>query len=198
MDQKTAEFVLRSIEALRKDQKVIIKKVMEFSDAFKISIEKIKKEKTDESETYQTRMNHFETVLNMHTNEIENIQHEKVKIDAWIKVIDDNLDDVDKRIEESTKKIENFEVNDMRNEIKQCIYDRRGYCRKGINCVYFHSEEICIDYVEKSICSRVCCRKRHPHPCRYFLRGNCRRGESCSYLHSQKGLERQLEKCERC
>lgn len=35
------------------------------------------------------------------------------------------------------------------SEIKQCIYDRKSFCREDISCVVFHTEEICKDLVEK-------------------------------------------------
>ena len=41
MDQKTIDLVLKSIESLGNGQKVHAKKVIEFSDAFKNTIEKI-------------------------------------------------------------------------------------------------------------------------------------------------------------
>ena len=42
MDQKTIDFVLKSIESLGNGKKVLAKKVIEFSDAFKNTIEMIR------------------------------------------------------------------------------------------------------------------------------------------------------------
>ena len=46
MDQKTLDLVLNSIESLRKGHKVLASKVIELSDRFKNTIEKIRKDES--------------------------------------------------------------------------------------------------------------------------------------------------------
>ena len=73
--------------------------------------------------------------------------------------------------------------NDEESDVKQCLFDRKGFCKAQSNCKFFHAENICEIYLTNKVCWKVKCRKRHPKVCRYFTRGNCYRGETCSYLH---------------
>ena len=53
MDEKTIKFVLNSIESLRKDQKILANKLIQLNDAFKNSMEKVKKKRIEDDAAYQ-------------------------------------------------------------------------------------------------------------------------------------------------
>ena len=61
---------LKSIESLGNGQKVLAKKVIEFSDAFKNTIEKIINEESNKRKAFETKMNGLQ-VLNNHSDEIK-------------------------------------------------------------------------------------------------------------------------------
>ena len=48
--------------------------------------------------------------------------------------LDDNIERTNNKIEESMKKIAKLSENIMENEIKQCVFDRKGYCKEEGNC----------------------------------------------------------------
>ena len=85
-----------------------------------------------------------------------------------------------------TKKIQQIKRNGESEMAKQkCRYFNRGYCKYGSKCRFFHSQEICDEFVEEGICNKVGFTKRHPKHCRYWT-GNpegCSRSDSCQYLH---------------
>ena len=109
--------------------------------------------------------------------------------------IDDSINDTNVKIKESMKKIEELEENKPENETKQCVYDRKGYCKEGNSCKYFHAQEICSEYEKNGVCAKKECRKRHPRKCRYDQRSICHRGQSCRYLHEMRRTE--MKSCDR-
>ena len=71
------------------------------------------------------------------------------------KNIDDNINEANHKIAESIKKIKSLETKKSDNQIKQCLFDRMGFCKVLDDCKYFHANKICTEYVEtKSICYR--------------------------------------------
>jgi hypothetical protein len=202
MDQKTMDFVLNAIESLRSDQKTIAKKLITLSEAFKNSLNKMKKEKAEENTAMENKLqgltekcDKLRLVIDNHEDGMKELNLNKCNLERLIKKIDDNLEDVNKKIGESLLKIENLKTENHKFQIKQCIFDRKGFCKEEENCRFFHPLEICSDYIENRVCIKTCCRKRHPRLCRYFTRGICRRGESCKYLHDPS---RQENNCNRC
>ena len=140
-------------------------------------------------------MNEVENVLNSHSEEIKQIEVNKYKLEEMLTKLDENIERTNHEIEESLRKIAELSENKMDDEIKQCVFDRKGYCKEEGNCKYFHSDETCIDFVNTGVCIKEQCRKRHPRRCRYDQRSVCFRGESCRYLHGQR---RKTENCNRC
>jgi hypothetical protein len=56
MDQKTLDLVWNFIEALRQGQQVVAKKVIQISDAVKNSVDKIKKEESDNNAAFDAKV----------------------------------------------------------------------------------------------------------------------------------------------
>ena len=69
-----------------------------------------------------------------------------------IKLLDENLEDIEIKIEASTNLVEKLWLekkgdDDNENPIaEQCLFDRKGFCREQENCVFSHTEEICEIY----------------------------------------------------
>ena len=96
-----------------------------------------------------------------------------------------------------------FDTTDSDNkkeqtDIKQCRFDRVGFCYKGKDeCEFLHVEETCEIYLENGYCNKVKCVKRHPRKCFYYERGYCRNEEDCRYLQRTTKPTRQCEKCKK-
>ena len=204
MDQTSSNFILKSIETLQKKQQIIIKEVMKINDAFKNTIEKMRNEKEEEKsavdiklEEFDKRSERFETALNNNEAEIAKIVTEKENLHTAIKEIDEKIHEHKEKIDMSLQKIEDLKTEKNESEIKQCIFDRKGYCNREDNCNFYHSQEICTNYLESGVCNKTSCRQRHPRQCRYFLRGVCSRGEFCKFLHDQGRRVSHCKKCEK-
>ena len=117
MDQNTASFILKSIETLQKKQQTVIKEVMKINDAFRNTIEKMRKEKEEEKsvveiklEEFDKRSERFETALNNNEAEIAKIVTEKENLHTAIKEIDEKIDEYKENIDLSLKKIEDLKT----------------------------------------------------------------------------------------
>ena len=87
---------------------------------------------------------------------------------------------------------------DESHVIKQCKFDKYGYCNRGAtNCGFFHSLETCEIYLDTGFCNKETCRKRHPKLCYYFGNGFCKHGEKCRFLHQNEPPQNKCDKCER-
>ena len=200
MDQKTLDFILAAIESLRNDQKTIARKVITLSDAVKNSFAKMKREKIEENTALEDKLGglnkrceKLNCNIENHQESVERLERDKNNLEKMIEKIDNNLEDANKKIGESLLKIENLTVETQ----KQCIFDRKGFCREEESCRFFHSNEICSEHVEQGVCNKTNCRKRHPRNCRNFKRSICLRGESCKYLHNPGRDENKCNKCEK-
>ena len=158
------------------------------TDAVKNSYEKIKREKIDENAALdvklrglESRCENLQMNIDNHDDVISELEKDKLKLENMIKKIDDNLEDVHKKIYESLTKIGNMSDETQ----KQRIFDRKEVERKK-DAIYFHSQEICSEFIEHRVCTKTICRKRHPKDCRYFNKSICLRGESYKYLHDQR------------
>ena len=220
IEKKMEMKISESIEKLKFEKRIIANKVIEFSNAFKNTIAKLEKKYEEKFTAFENKLEKLENeripksedqiksvllVVEKHSDDISKLENEYSRTDELLKEIDKNLLELEIKILECNEMIENLklkEAKDMVNdeEVKQCIYDRSGFCRENNDCQFFHSEEICDIYLGKRICWKEKCRKRHPKTCWYFQRGYCKRGESCRYLHenlvSQKPLNPNC--CDRC
>jgi hypothetical protein len=64
-----------------------------------------------------------------------------------------------------------------------CVFDYRGFCKNGGQCLKKHFQEIC----ENKSCQGDSCLKRHPKNCIFFSTfGDCKFAEHCRYNHEGK------------
>ena len=71
-------------------------------------------------------------------------------------------------------------------EKRKCRYDNRGYCKHKNMCLYYHSGQVCEEFLRDGKCETgKSCKHRHPRDCRYWIRADegCKHGEACRYLH---------------
>ena len=206
MDQTTVESIVKEIQNLKKNQKFIINEVMTFRDCFKNSIKKIEKNTSEMFENYNTKLENLEgqvefikEVFAKNSDEIVKLEKEYICAADQIRQIDKNLEEIETKLGESMNVVEELKMMTTKKDIeenhnvKECAFNRKGYCREKENCNFYHSDKICEIYLKNGVCWRARCRQRHPRPCRYFQRGNCYRGESCQYLHVSN-----LQTCENC
>ena len=71
-----------------------------------------------------------------------------------------------------------------------CVFDYRGFCKNGGECLKKHLQEIC----KNRNCLGESCFKRHPKNCIFFTTfGDCRFAESCRYHHEEKSTHAMIE-----
>ena len=78
----------------------------------------------------------------------------------------------------------------------KCRYNNRGFCKSQIECVYFHSDQICDKVLSNGQCTESkTCLQRHPRDCKHWMgdpRG-CLRGIECKYLHNPSNKGRNIK-----
>ena len=83
--------------------------------------------------------------------------------------------------------IEKQSVKDTKQ--RKCRYNNAGYCKMEAECVYYHSDIVCEEFLEKGKCNESrWCLNRHPKECKFWkgdTRG-CLRGQLCRYLHKHE------------
>jgi hypothetical protein len=79
---------------------------------------------------------------------------------------------------------------------KKCRHNNSGYCKMKAECVYYHSDKICDQYLTNGKCteSRLCL-DRHPKECKFWLEDprGCHRGEICKYLHKSGSNDKNMK-----
>ena len=169
MEQKTVDMILISIQNLQKDQKAMGTKFVKLTEAFKNTISKMEKKNNEKFGMYEKRMNKIEepleglkVVVHKHSEDVSKLEDEYRYTVDLINLIDNNLtemeskikaseeiiekikhDDIEimnKKIDESEKRIFDQNTGHWESETKQCVFDRKGYCNKEGSCIYFHSE----------------------------------------------------------
>ena len=153
---------------------------------------------------YDTKIEYFENnlesvqeLLKVNTDNLSQLETESSNISDQMRVIDCKLEDIEKKIEASENMVKQLQLELLKSTsgIKQCKFDRYGYCKEEEACKYFHAGEICSEYIEQGVCIKMECRKRHPRQCRYFQQSTCYRGEECKYLHDKKALDQACHNC---
>ena len=99
---------------------------------------------------------------------IEKIQEQKEILQEKIDTIEMSIKLIDRMLQSENKpKEENEESETVK--LKQCRYNRRGFCKMKDECPFYHSSEICVDFVVSGVCSETSCLQRHPQTCYSFV-----------------------------
>ena len=200
--------ISESIENLKREKKIIARKVLEFTQAFKNTIAKMEKKYEERFACYEAKLLELESekfenlesrvcrcevemknatsIVEKCADGVSKLEQEVDNTNELIKKIDKNLAELDAKIIDSTNIIEKLKKSSISEtkdeEVKQCIFDRTGFCREKDQCMFLHTDEVCEIFLGNQICWKKKCIKRHPKVCRYFKRGVCRR-DGCRYLH---------------
>ena len=162
-------------------------------------------EKHQTDKRFDSAIERFDSCDNTIVDHIDSIDELETKYNKVTTQISD-LTIAIKKVEDEMKDMENIKFmkvvnnenvdNDEEMVIKQCKYDRIGFCKNGSDhCNFFHSLETCQSYLERGFCNKLKCRKRHPRPCVYFKRCFCKRDSDCRYLHR---VEKEAKECDKC
>ena len=121
---------------------------------------------------------------------IEKIEEQKEILLEKIDTIDMSIKLIDKMLhsENKPKEVDANEENDT-VKLKQCRYNRKGYCKMKDECPFYHSSAICVNFVVFGVCSEPSCLERHPQTCYNFLQSECRWGKRCKYLHREQMIQ---------
>ena len=91
-----------------------------------------------------------------HSDDVSKLEAELKYTKSLIEQIDNNLEEFEIKIKASENVIEKLnnvadsvKNNSDENEIKQCMYDRKGFCREQTNCKFFHATQICEIYLKR-------------------------------------------------
>ena len=218
MDETKMEKFYNAVRILMKEQKVNSLKMTEMEkklDANEKYISKLEKdldeEKKETDKRFDSVLDRFESLGNVieeHTDGIEEIEEKVSDLKNKLEQINGSLERINVEIskleskekhEEKVVNCDTFddEVKNDNEEIKQCRFDRVGYCFKGKDeCNFLHVEETCELYLQNGYCNKITCIRRHPRECYFYERGFCRRNGDCSYLHRSRKNLRQCDKCD--
>ena len=84
-------------------------------------------------------------------------------------------------VEEINRKENTPKIQTM---MRKCLYNDRGHCKFGRECVFQHFSEICL---LRQQCPHQGCQKRHPLQCLFGLQ--CQFGPNCSFYHTSEHLD---------
>ena len=217
MDETKLEKVCNAVRILIKDQKVQsnkmkeMEKKLEANQKYICKLEKdLNAEKKETDKRFDCVIERFDTldkVVEEHTDGIDEIEEKVVDLKNKLTHINESLEKINNEIAvlESKKNAEKLKVTlecDIddgqkdKEEIKQCRFDRVGFCYKGKdNCAFLHVEETCDFYLQHGYCNKASCIRRHPRECYFYRRGFCGRKSDCSYLHKPRKESRQCDRC---
>jgi hypothetical protein len=69
---------------------------------------------------------------------------------------------------------------------KKCNFYNRGFCSNGLDCNFYHPQQLCESFESYGVCEVRKCSKRQLYSCRFFnSRSGCGRGKSCNFSHRQ-------------
>ena len=211
--------ISETIDKLKSEKRIFANKLLEFTKAFKNTIAKMEKKYDEKFAEYEKKLDEIKEerihdkmaiakeaeiqtkVVEKHSDDVAKLEQEYDKTKMLLHVIDKSIVELDNKIIESNHIIDELKKEKAKDETKQCIFDRTGFCREDDQCEFLHSEVICEIFLEKGLCPKQRCIKRHPKACRYFQRGFCKRGDECRYLHKTKIPDdqiRSVDSCDRC
>ena len=217
MEETKLDKTYNAVRILIKEQKVQSIKITEMekklnlNEKFICKLEKaLNEEKKETDKRFDTAIDRFEnldTIVEEHTETVDEIEEKACDLKKKIDLVNESLEKINLEIAELEKKNINednkvavdcdaIDKNDDRAEIRQCRFDRVGYCYKGKDeCEFLHVEETCEIYSQSGYCNKVKCIRRHPRKCFYYEGGFCRRSDDCRYLHRTTKATRQCKKC---
>ena len=215
MDETKFEKVYNAVRILIKEQKVQSMKISELENKINITgnftkaLNDEKKETDNRFDKVIDRFENLEKTVEENIETIAEIESKSCEITLKLEKINESLKKINDEIHEFEKKEElNLDETDTENtvdnkdksinelEIKQCKFDRVGYCKQEKDkCNFLHIEETCSFYIENDYCNKVSCKKRHPKKCYFFGKGFCKWAESCRYNHRQSIQTKQCDKC---
>ena len=219
MEETRLDKTYNAVRILIKDQKVQslkmkdLEKKIDLNEKYIIKLEKtLNEEKKETDKRFDSAIDRFENVekvIEEHTETKDEIEEKASDIKKKLNLVNESLEKINLEIAELENKknygevVVDFDTTDSDNkkeqtDIKQCRFDRVGFCYKGKDeCEFLHVEETCEIYLENGYCNKVKCVKRHPRKCFYCERGYCRNEEDCRYLHRTTKPTRQCEKCKK-
>ena len=209
MEATKIEKLCNAVRTLIKEQKLQATKILELEKKLDIA-EKYSKqtEKALEDEKDQIdkrfdcaleRFDLIDPVIEEHNDSIEDLEKKSGDIAKKLNTLNESIQNMNIEIKDLETKVKSEDKKDSnpenKQEIKQCRYDRVGYCKKGVNkCKFLHVSETCTFYLENGFCNKLRCLQRHPRKCTFFERGHCKRND-CKYLH-RTGIQKECANCE--
>ena len=129
--------------------------VIKLTDDLQKNIENLNVKNYEETLANENKFDKQNRNIDKHHEAIKGLEKDTYNLENMINKIDDNIEDANKKISESLIKIGHLE----KEQQKQCMFDRKGYCREEDKCRFFHSKEICNEHIENVICVKTSCRK---------------------------------------
>ena len=215
MDETKLEKFYNAVRILVKEQKVQSKKISELENKinitgrFKKDLDDEKKETDKRFDSVIDRFENLEKTVEENIESIAEIESKSLAITLKLQQINESLKKINDEIKECEKKeeikldktdndntVENENISRNEKEIKQCKFDRAGYCNLGKDkCNFLHVEETCSFFIKNGYCNKIACKKRHPKNCYFFEQGFCKWAEDCRYNHRQGIQTKQCDKC---
>ena len=188
MDETKLEKFYNAVRILVKEQKVQSKKISELENKinitgrFKKDLDDEKKETDKRFDSVIDRFENLEKTVEENIESIAEIESKSLAITLKLQQINESLKKINDEIKECEKKeeikldktdndntVENENISRNEKEIKQCKFDRAGYCNLGKDkCNFLHVEETCSFFIKNGYCNKIACKKRHPKNCYFF------------------------------
>ena len=139
--------VYNAVRIIFKEQKQKSLKISELEKRIETNDKALNEEKDQTDKRFDSAIDRFENV---------DIEEKNCDITNKLSCIEELLKKVNEEIEELEKKVE----KDDKNDIKQCRFDRVGFCNKGVDqCNFVHVPETCNFYLQHGYCNKVVCSK---------------------------------------
>ena len=159
MDEKTFDKVYNAVRILIKEQKQQSLKISELEKRIETHDKAFHEEKDQTDKRFDSAIDRFENVdkiVEEHIDTIADIEEKNSDITKKLSCIEELLKKANEEIKELEKKVE----KDDKNDIKQCRFDRVGFCNKGVDqCNFVHVPETCNFYLQHGYCNKVVCSK---------------------------------------
>ena len=208
MENTLNERLNKTVKLLINEMKLQSTKISELEKKLELSDKRTKKlekalddEKDQIDKRFDNVIERFDDCNDTIVDHIDSIVILESKSSELTSQIGD-LNNAIKKVDAEIKEIENKKQSEVpkeycENEVKECKFNKFGYCFKGEEkCEFYHSSNTCKMYLESGLCNRIGCRERHPRPCYYYQQGYCKRREDCKYLHLKNTTVNTCKNCE--